>query len=579
MIATRLQAGGNDLPDQSERIDHLNRRLNPDNIELDPPAVRRANGITTVVFNPKPSVRLRGTSACLGAMHGQRPDWDTPGAEAPEGSYALFRSSHDRIELVADASASRTIWYTRMADAFVASTSQRAIVALLGEFELNASVLPWVLSSGSLGPEGGWDTRLASLRPAERVMVDRRTLSLRSSRAPASFVHRRGRHRQDYMDCLESTLEDACQRIELDPARWLLPLSGGVDSRGLLLLLKNRGPLNTITWGVGTAKDEPGNDARIARQVADSVGVPNRYFTTDSSDEPLERLIERFLTAGEGRVAKISAYADGFELWKTIRDEGWDGIIRGDEAFGSMRVRNTYEVRHSANLTLLSDYFDARELASFALPAQDLPDALARQDTESLATWRDRLYQESRLPTLLAALTDLKTPYVEVMNPLLSQSVLDLTRALPDSLRTRKRLWRDFVESRSHGIPFAQRPALQKLSEFLSDKDMLELMHAELNSAHNSDLFDGPLMTRIRGDLELALRSGAACLRRPTLRSRLSATLSGSFRAYAARFVTQRPSLHPLVFAFRAFLVARMNRKLREDAAALRSVRTDEIIL
>ena len=132
-------------------------------------------------------------------------------------------------------------------------------------------------------------------------------------------------------------------------------------------------------------------------------------------------------------------------MWKTLFDEGFDGVIRGDHAFGSALVRSAYAVRSKTSLTTLADYFAASEIEAFELPDQRLPEALMRAPGETLAAWRDRLFRLSRIPTFLAALTDLKTAYVDVGNPLLARSVLDCVRALPDELRTDKRLWREFV--------------------------------------------------------------------------------------------------------------------------------------
>ena len=49
-------------------------------------------------------------------------------AGIPDGSYALFRSDENKVELITDVVGSRTIWYVRTEDAFIASTSQRAII-------------------------------------------------------------------------------------------------------------------------------------------------------------------------------------------------------------------------------------------------------------------------------------------------------------------------------------------------------------------------------------------------------------------------------------------------------------------
>ena len=89
-----------------------------------------------------------------------------------------------------------------------------------------------------------------------------------------------------------------------DGDRRIITLSGGVDSRALLFYLHKRRGLETITWGISDARGEDGNDALIARTVADVFGVGNRFFPVDLSSVTRETLIQRFLVAGEGRVAR-----------------------------------------------------------------------------------------------------------------------------------------------------------------------------------------------------------------------------------------------------------------------------------
>ena len=64
--------------------------------------------------------------------------------------------------------------------------------------------------------------------------------------------------------------------------------------------------------------------------------------------------------------------------------------------------------------------------------------ALLQRSGESLTVWRDTLYHEYRIPVYLAALGDLKLPYVEQMNPLLSRKILTVFRCFPDHLRKGK---------------------------------------------------------------------------------------------------------------------------------------------
>src|SRR5690606_18737307 len=135
----------------------------------------------------------------------------------------------------------------------------------------------------------------------------------------------------------------------------------------------------------------------VARAVAAAAAVPHRFFDIEPRGAEPATVLERFLAVGEGRVARISGYVDGFNVWKALFDEGYEGVIRGDEAFASIPVGSPYAVRHSVSLTTLDDFFSPAEVESFELPEQHVPLALHRSGNETLATWRDRLYQQFRV--------------------------------------------------------------------------------------------------------------------------------------------------------------------------------------
>ncbi len=561
-----VQRRGGSLERLRLKLETLNRTLTPDNIEPRPARISFADGVATALFNPTRTTLQRGMSIAVGTLFEQCADWDEPGAALPEGTYGLMRVDAQCVELVADSTASRTIWYALTDDQLIASTSQRAIIAILGDFTLNRDVLPWLLSSGTLGPESGWDARLERVQAGERLTLDRATWTVAREVETPTFEIDDRLEPADHAARLVHTIDTVCRGWRFDPPRWVLPLSGGADSRGLLFLLHEREGLRTLTWGRGAARREQGNDAYVARTLAAVFGVSNRYFPADASEEPRPRLIRRFLAAGEGRVAKISGYLDGFQVWKTLFEDGVDGIIRGDEAFGSIVVRNAYGVRYTASLTLMSDYFGASDLAAFELPEQHIPESLAQRPDESLATWRDRLYQQFRIPTLLAALTDLKASYVEVANPFLSHAVLAYVRRLPDELRTGKRLWTEIVQRRRPDIPFARRPAVLALHGFLSDPAMLELMLGELETATAARLF-APALRELLCDALRAALAGPDSRERykplrpfPWIRDRMTAA--------APPWLRLKPVLDPIVLAFRSFLAVQMVDLLTADAQA-----------
>lgn len=552
----------------SPYVDVLNRRLTPDNAVPRAPLTAQRDGVTAVVYDASVAARIRGESICIGTLFGSSADWHRPGAPRPDGCYALLRTDASHVELIADAAATRTVWYAAVGDRFVASTSQRAIVTLLGDFAPNRTAMAWMLSSGTLGPDTGWDGRLRQVLPGERVVLDRATWRVTHEAPSIEFEAAQGLDEAHLAQRLTAALEEISSQA-FDRDKWVFLLSGGIDSRGLLSLLDARQKIRTVTWGLRESRSRLLNDARVARRVADALGLENRFFAADLGDEPRELLIRRFLVAGEGRVASISPFVDGFSVWKTLRVEGVEGAIRGDEAFGSCFVRNAYEVRHATKLTKLTDYLSPAEISSLGLPAQTLPVRLVRRQTETLAAWRDRLYQQHRLPKFLAALSDLQSAYVEVANPLLTHGILSCVRTLPDRMRTGKQLWRKVAQARAPRVALARRVAVLPLQRFISDTQMLNAMLAEFEANDDERVLGPALRWRICATLRAALALPPRRRAREKQPNPLSLLAPAWVLDKARRFMPKKPEFEPLVFAFRAFIVSRMNTLLKEDAAVL----------
>jgi hypothetical protein len=559
-------------------IDVLDARLRPDNLPRRTPRVSRANGVVSVTFNPPEGSDTGSASVCLGAS--------SPRRDAPDGSIATLRADDRAIELVNDAVGSRTVWYAMTDDLFVASTSQRAIASILGSFEPNRHAFAWMLSSGTLGPGFGWDSRVRPVPAGGRVRLDRAKWRLRieepgaaggdeAERAAARYSKsgrvraRREAHRRG----LERAIEQAFSECRFDPERWILPLSGGVDSRGILLFLDDARRFKSVTWGVERSLADPSSDGRIAERLAAHFGLAHRFLPISISEEPRARLVERFLVAGEGRTDRLSGYLDGFEIWRIFAEQGAEGVIRGDEAFGWNPVRSEAEVLRECGVTRLDDVLDERSRAAADLPAQSLPPMLERRAGESLASWRDRLYRQFRLPVLLAALTDLKCAYVEVANPLLSRGIIECVRTLPDRLRTDKRLWRSIVRRRSPPIPFAARTGVYPLRDFVREPATLELMLEELGGDAARDVLGDGLARMVHADAD-RLRADGERLGPGAMRRHRSG-IGGRVRRLVGRgahviFRTrEKRTLEPEILAFRAFLIARSVRMLGSDAEAL----------
>jgi len=565
---TRQANSQTDVTDRD--ISTLNARLSPDNVAAHPAQLVREFGIVAAVLNPSEALTIRGLGICAGGLFGPHDDWWIPGTPAPDGTYALFRANADVVELLTDAVGTRTIWYAQTPESFFASTSQRALVALLGSFERNEGTVSWMLSAGCLGPDQAWDARIRPVPPNACLRLERASWTVSLTGEEIRFDAQPRAH-DDHRKRLEEALQTTFDRLGLDPSRWVLPLSGGFDSRSILLMMNERARLRCITWGLRSSLDDPQSDSAVAARLAERLGVSHSFCPTDSGAEAFNRVFERFLVAGEGRVDGIGGYTDGFAIWKRLFEDDVAGIIRGDEGFGWQEVLTPFDVRRSVGCMTVRDFAN---LAKFGaeLPAQSMPEHLRRRPGESLATWRDRLYHGFRIPVVLAGLNDLKCAYVELVNPLLSREILLCVRELPDELRTDKRLFREIVLARNPDIPFATHLAIARPENILRAPATIELLRAELSSAAGDGLLAPGVANTIRGHLTVPTAAG----RSETSRSGLSAALRSALKRpiTLARSYLAKPHADWHVVAFRACIASRMSRLLSADASILKPGRT-----
>jgi asparagine synthetase B (glutamine-hydrolysing) len=546
----------------NDRIRNLSDRLEPDNISFRPPLIISDENLKIAVFNPNDSTYVQDTSVCFGNMIHPPSDWNKPGGKVPEGTYALYRSDKTKVEVRTDTVASRTIWYYFDDKVFLASSSQRAIVFFLGNYQFNKAVIPWMLSSGALGPDNSWDRRLKIVKGDSSVILDRKTWKLNLLEEKIDFRQKDGSVNY-HKEKLSNVLKETVGGLDLDYSKWVLPLSGGYDSRGILYMLKNTSGLRSITWGEKKSQSERFNDASVAKNLAKAYNLDHHYYLTDISDEPAGKILHRFLINSEGRFDNFSAYIDGFKLWKDLYENGISGIIRGDEGFGWEYVNSDLDVRMKLGIPNLSDYANLDFITEYGIEKQNIPEWILREEGETMETWRDRLYHQYRLPYILASLNDIKLSYVEIINPLLTGKIIRVVRELPDELRTEKKLFKQIVNSSGPKIPYARFEATSHLDNiFSSHKIVFEIIH-ELCSEDAGKVLPRDFLDLLVHEIEKSETvntSGLALVRKyvkhymPVKMKRL------------LRNTVMKKEMDFTRLAFRTYIISKINTIMKEDA-------------
>ena len=378
----------------------LAARLSPDHITPHAPLLLAQPGLTVAVVNPMPDLPRAPGAVCLGGLVDAGDAWGAPGSRRPDGSYAVCRWDAERLELVTDNLASRALWYVLSGDLFLASTSQRALVCLLGDLHFNDAAVAWLASSGTLGPDNAWDTRLRRVPAAAVLSLDRRTWTTQCT-AGALDHDPQPLPDEVHLQRWREAILETCAELDVSLDTWLLPLSGGLDSRTLLAALSEAGRRpRCVTWGLRRSLDDPESDSVVARRLAEHYQVEHAFFPTDPGDEPARIVIDRFLVAGEGRTDQIAGYLDGLALWKTLFDDGVTGIIRGDEpGWGHDACYSTSDVRRGNRVETIADFPADHAIRQLGLASQSLPEWVQPRTGESLVVYDGRLTDYLSVPS------------------------------------------------------------------------------------------------------------------------------------------------------------------------------------
>jgi len=481
----------------------ISSNLTPNNIDKIDPYLYIKDKIFSCTVNPTNSVRFNNGGVCLGVIEDYTEDLWIPETKIGDGTFALFRFNDEKLQLVCDYTASRTIWYTMTKDCFIASTSQRMMISYLGDLQFNNQAAKWMLSSGVIGPDQSWDCRISQVPANSSLLLCRKQWQIKTNNNCNHNICPEIKDIQTHTTNLQTALKDSITSDSIDYNEWTLALSGGLDSRSILYYLKDKKNLKSITWGINKAHSKKDTDAYIANILANECDLQHNYVLTDIRVDIFPQIFMRFLKAGEGRIDHMSAYLDGFELWRKLFLSKC-GILRGYDAQGATTriVKNKRQARLASSLVVTSDYKNSIIPYYLKIFESDIPELLNKNKTESLEQWRDRLWLSFRTPVLTAALDEIKVAYVEIFNPLLYKKIVRIIQVLPDELRNNKKLFRKIVDGMFPNIRYAKRDSIQDLDSILNIPEIKKYLIVELLKIKDSGILPAEFIKTLINSIE-----------------------------------------------------------------------------
>jgi hypothetical protein len=529
--------------------------------------VQPGRSLLTAVLGRRDGVLAddRGLFAGIAATSGNEDAIWKIGSQAPAGSFVLIRTDADQLEAVTDFAGSRSLWYAALPCGGIAvSTSFEVVVALMGRFELNDEALGWFLSSGTAGPGISWDRNIKPLGRNSVLAVARLGDSITIRTDEQDSWRPRGELAVD--KDLKRALDDTIGGLDFNASRWFLALSGGYDSRCLLSQLRHTESIRAVTWGDPGALRGTSNDVEIARRLAALEGREHQVkeIRRPETPEQFESAMRRFVRYCDGRIDNCLAYIDGMRFWDEICSEDEIGVIRGDELLGSKVSHRAAMILRNMRLTTFHEFApDHAQNELVNRYSHEVPASLGRTPEESLSKWRWRLRLDHEIPTVYAAMSAVRSRFMESVSPLLTRGIVATAARLSDADLNNKAAFNRVVSELYPEVPiasdrailfrrelFALEPIRQLLASHLRDSAADALLGQDVTRIAIRDLGDvgaGPeaaggnlvatgngrrLLTRIRGKLQLRPGLNTVDL---ALRSYLATIFLEEIRSVAGR--------------------------------------------
>ncbi|MCH7636265.1 MAG: hypothetical protein IIA12_01165, partial [Proteobacteria bacterium] len=448
--------------------------------------ISSTGSLLTAVYGRREQVLTHDFGILAGVVSGfeaGQPDlWWTVDGLVPDGSFMLIRGDSDTLVAITDYAGSRSVWHARLdCGGIVVSTCLELIVSLLGKFTFDDRALGWFLSSGTVGPRRSWDKKI---KPLLRDSCLRARRSDAGVSVQVSKVERESVSLPSYdADKLREELLAALADFSIGSEPWLLALSGGYDSRAILAGTGHIEDLRCVTWIDEDCSGNGDSDVDIACRLAAAAGRDHEVKTIrrPTSAADLELALRRFVRYSDGRVDNILAYVDGMAIWDEMSAGEPGRLFRGDELFGTSIALQESRIRHNMNLDCFHDFASSpaqRDLAGRY--SHEIPRSMLQKSGESVSHWRLRLRADFELPSVYAALNNLRSRFLESCCPLLDRRLVQVAASIEGHKLDERVLYTQAVATMYPDIPIAMRRSTLDQETFLRFPQVVELLQGHL---------------------------------------------------------------------------------------------------
>jgi len=386
--------------------------------------------------------------------------------------------------IAVDRLASEPVYYVQSGGVLYFAPEVKALkVACDIERRLDFAALAMFLGSGHLLAD---QTLYASVRklPGGHALVDDDDgVRVREYWRFAPGAGDESRSKAELADELGEVVGGGVARHLGDPAKTMIFLSGGADSRAILgsSLERVNGAgdrLRTISWG--TSANEPRSDPSVAKLIANAYNIDHQFALRNTSDYAAR--FRKTNTLLEGMSDMAAFHPQELGIIEGLRDAGVERVLRGDETFGwKGRV---YDLDGALSRVGIRRHFGAISLLPGVMREDAHRQCVVGME-ESIAgiideckemepnDAKDYLYFKHRLQRYLGSSAYFKQVVLDHRNPLLNSKILDLITRIPRKLRLEKKLFIECIRRRYpelFSFPFARKSALEEWAKELAQE-------------------------------------------------------------------------------------------------------------